>query len=84
MYPVLKPGDVVITRPKSVGDIRVGEKLGDIVVFTPKYFFESGIDSRFLLGVDKNTPIIHRAIHKEKRYFNEKYSIITYTRIIRC
>ena len=67
MCPALNVGDVVVRGSKPSEEIKVGEKDGDILILKgPQYFYEQGVDPIMWNYLEKNTPIIHRAIDKKK------------------
>ena len=67
MCPTLNVGDVVIRGNKTPEEICVGEQDGDILILKgPQYFYEHGVDPIMWNYLEKDTPIIHRAIDKKK------------------
>ena len=76
MSPTLNVGDIVVRGEKDAEDIKVGEKVGDILILKgPQYFYKNGFDPIFLSYLENNTPIIHRAIDKKK--IGEKWYFLT-------
>jgi len=67
MEPTLNIGDLVIRGDKDPEDIIADEEDGDILILRgPDYFYEEGFDPIFWGNLEEGTPIIHRAIDKEK------------------
>ena len=67
MCPALNVGDVVVRGSKVPEQINIGEQEGDILILKgPQYFYEQGVDPIMWNYLEKDTPIIHRAIDKKK------------------
>jgi signal peptidase I len=67
MCPALNVGDIVVRGEKSSEEIKVGEQDGDILILKgPQYFYSKGVDPIMWNYLEKDTPIIHRAIAKKK------------------
>ena len=67
MCPALNVGDIVVRGYKVPEKINAGEQDGDILILKgPQYFYEQGVDPIMWNYLEKDTPIIHRAIDKKK------------------